>query len=123
MIIGDGAHKLERRINATMNGTTLTAKELNFLEAILHRIERYRDQAFITDAQASWLYTILTRDESDASRSNFRPPKPGRSSYAQTFRGNLRRVSSAASASLAHVKCEEDERPQGFDITEALVRE
>lgn len=87
MIIGHGAKKLERRITTTINNSALTAKELSFLAAILHRIERYGDQAFITDAQASWLYTILTRGESGASGTTIR--KPSRSSHPRTFRSAL----------------------------------
>lgn len=84
MIIGHGANKLERRIITTINNSALTPKELSFLEAILHRIERYRDQAFISDAQASWLCAILTRDEQGASHSNLRPAKPSRSPHPRT---------------------------------------
>lgn len=119
MIIGDGANKLERRITTTINNSALTAKELSFLEAILHRIERYRDQAFITDAQTSWLCTILTRDEQGASRSNVRPPKPNRSPHPRMFSFCSHRDSSTAS-SPADVSYQEDEKPQGFDITDAL---
>lgn len=123
MIIGDGANKLVRRITTTINNSTLTAKELGFLEAILHRIERYRGQAFITDAQVSWLCTILTRNEQGASRSNVRPPKPSRSPHPRTSIVNPQRTSTIASISLAPASYQEDEKPQGFDITKAIIQE
>ncbi|MCK1344467.1 MULTISPECIES: hypothetical protein [unclassified Bradyrhizobium] len=119
MIIGDGANKLERRITTTINTSTLTAKELSFLQAMLHRIERYRDRALLSDAQASWLYTILTRDETGASRSNIRPPKP---SHPRTFNVSSHGTSAITSTTLADVSAREDEKPQGFDITDALIQ-
>lgn len=122
MIIGDGANKLERRITTTINNSRLTAKELGFLEAILHRIERYRGQAFITDAQVSWLCTILTRNEQGASRSNVRPPKPSRSPHPRTSIVSSHPASTVA-GSPADVSHQEGERPLGFDITEALISE
>lgn len=121
MIIGYGANQLGRRITTTINNGALTAKELSFLAAILHRIERYGDQAFITDAQASWLYTILTLDESGASGTNIR--KPSRSSHSRTLKGSSQRASTITSVSLAYVNHQQDEKPDGFDITEALLQE
>lgn len=119
MIIGDGANKLERRITTTINNNALTAKELNFFEAVLHRIERYRDQAFISDAQASWLCAILTRDEQGANRSNVRPPKPSRSPHPLTSTVSSHRASTIA-GSPADIRHQEDGRSPGFDITDAL---
>lgn len=119
MIIGDGANKLERRITTTINNSILTPKELSFLEAILHRIERYRDRVLLSDAQAGWLYTTLTRDESGVSRSNIRPPKP---SQRPTFSVSSHGTSTITSTTLADVSPQEDEKPKGFDITEALIQ-
>ncbi|MGY3388745.1 hypothetical protein ACVWW6_001336 [Bradyrhizobium sp. USDA 3311] len=119
MIIGYGANRLERRITTTINNSALTPKELSLLEAILHRIERYRDQAFISVAQARWLCAILTRDEQGTSRSNLRPPKPSRSPHPRTSIVSSHRASTVA-GSPADVSNQKDGRPVGFDITDAL---
>ena len=75
MIIGSGAEQLDRRITKAMCSGSVRPNELAFLQSISHKLDRHRERAFISDKQASWLFTILTSVENEArfaARTNSR---------------------------------------------------
>ena len=75
MLIGHGFNRLEQRITKALCSGRLGPKEAVFLHSISVKLEIYRERASLTDAQASWLYTILT---------NFEQGTKGRSSERRT---------------------------------------
>jgi hypothetical protein len=75
MLIGPGVNQLEQRITDALCSGSLHLKELKFLQNISRKIELYRERAFLSASQASWLYTILT---------NFEQGTKGRSSKRRT---------------------------------------
>ncbi|MEY9134999.1 hypothetical protein ACVMII_003903 [Bradyrhizobium diazoefficiens] len=103
MIIGHGAKQLEARIAKVLynGGSVYDAREVRFLQTLCRRIERYGEQAFISDDQTNWLYRILIRTEQ----------RTGRAIEART-RCNGTAVHSAGETAL-----------DGFDIMDALEPE
>lgn len=69
MNIGNGFKRLEQRVTAALYDGRLNTKEARFLQNILRKIELYRDRAFLSDDQASWLFTILTNFERGTTAS------------------------------------------------------
>ena len=123
MIIGNGFKRLEQRITTALYDGRLSAKEAGFLQNILRRIELYRDGAFVSDNQASWLFTILTRSEQGTTDSNnlrrrksTNAPPPHSSPDQGSELLRLWRVL----AGLENGAWHEEERPQGFNLSEAI---
>jgi hypothetical protein len=63
MLIGQGVNKLEQRITNALCGGSLHLKELKFLQDISRKIGFYQERAHLSDRQAGFLFTILTRAE------------------------------------------------------------
>lgn len=128
MLTGHGFDRLEQRITNALCSGSLRLKEAEFLQQISRKIGLYRERAFLSDDQASWLYTILT---------NFEQGTKGRSSKSRTPAGSNRAtppLSSSENASeslrleralagLDGVIWTAEEPPRGFDISEALELE
>jgi hypothetical protein len=100
-------------------------RESGFLQNISRKIGIYRERAFLTDDQASWLYTILT---------NFEQGTKGRPSKRRTPAGSTGEAFSHSSpentsespeimralAGLDNVSWAEEEPLTAFDISKAL---
>ena len=121
MIIGDGFKRLEQRVTAALCGGSLNSKEALFLQNILRKIELYRERAFVSSSQASWLFTIITKVEQRPTDSpNARNYKsicaPSRhSSSNETSKRSIRML-----AGLDDIVWSEEEKPRGFDLSEAI---
>jgi hypothetical protein len=76
MLIGPGVNKLEQRITDALCSGSLHLKESDFLQDISRKIGFYRERAFLSTLQASWLFKILTNFESGTTSS---PSKARRS--------------------------------------------
>jgi hypothetical protein len=63
MLIGHGANRLEQRITDALCSGSLRSQESDFLQNISRKIGFYRERAFLSASQASWLFTILTSFE------------------------------------------------------------
>ena len=126
MIIGDGSKRLWNNVSVPpFTVGSLGSKEFSGLAcqymAFVKIGSCIRDRAFVSDAQASWLFTILTRFEQGTNdRSNAR-------------RHNSTRAASPHSSSADAAKClrteagldgvvwpEEEEGPKAFDISDAI---
>lgn len=123
MIIGNDFKRLEQRITTALYDGRFSAKEAGFLQNILRRIELYRDGAFVSDNQASWLFTILTRSEQGTTDSNnprrrktTNAPSPHSSPDQAPEFFRLWRIL----AGLDKVDWTEEEKPEGFDLSEAI---
>lgn len=60
MHIGYGFDRLEQRITSALCSGSLRFKEAEFLQQISRKIGLYRERTLLSDAQARWLFTILT---------------------------------------------------------------
>src|SRR5262249_3825438 len=118
---GDGFKRLEQRITpALYGGGRLSSREAGFLQQILRKIELYRDRAFVSDGQASWLYTILTRlEQGKTDRSNARDRK-STSAPSQASTDDTSKFLSRTLAGLDNVDWPEEEKPEHFDISQAI---
>ncbi len=78
MEIGLDVNRLEQRITDALCGGSLHLKESKFLQDISRKIGLYRERAHLSELQASFLFTILTRAESgNANRpSKTQTPNP-----------------------------------------------
>lgn len=122
MIIGNGFKKLEERITTALYDGRLSAKEARFLQNILRKIDLYRDGAFISDDQASWLFTILTRSEqgtTDSTNLRRRKSTTATSPSSPDQASELSRLWRVLDG-LDHVPWSEEEKPVGFDLSEAI---
>lgn len=123
MIIGNDFKRLEQRIITALYDARLSAKEAGFLQNLLRKIERYRDGAFISDNQASWLFTILTRSEQGTTDSNnLRRQKSTDATSPPSSPDQASEFSRLWSVldGLDHVPWSEEEKPVGFDLSEAI---
>ncbi len=92
MLIGHGVNQLEQRITNALCSGSLPLQESDFLQNISRKIGLYRERAFLSNAQASWLFTILTSFEKattnrpSKTRTSARPSRitPPRSSSEDT---------------------------------------
>ena len=76
MLTRSEVNKLEQRITNALCSGSLRLKEAEFLQQISRKIGLYRERAFLSDKQASWLYTILTNFEKETtSRSSKSVPR------------------------------------------------
>jgi hypothetical protein len=123
MIIGNGFKTLEKRVTTAIYDGRLTAKEAGFLQNVLRKIELYRDGAFVSDNQASWLFTILTRSEEGKTDSNnlrrrkwTNTPSPHSSPDQASEFDRLWSVI----AGLDKVAWTEEEKPEPFDLSKAI---
>jgi hypothetical protein len=122
MMIGDGVKKLEKRMAAALCSGSLKGKEPIFLQEILRRIELYRENAYVSDAQAGWLFTILTRVEQGATdRNKARRRKPTNAPLC-SFSDNPAKCLNLKQAGLDNVVWPEEEKPESFDISQAIER-
>jgi hypothetical protein len=124
MLIGPGV-QLEQRITDALCSGSLRLREADFLQNISRKIELYRERAFLSASQASWLYTILT---------NFEQGTKGRPSKRRTPAGSSRAAPPPSSsesdsdslqleralAGLDGIIWTEEEMPEAFDVNEAL---
>jgi hypothetical protein len=126
MIIGNGFKRLEQRVTTALYDGRLSSKEAGFLQNILRKIELYRDRAFVSDNQASWLFTILTNFEQGTThstnlrrRKSINAPSPHSSPDQAPEFFRLWRIL----AGLDKVDWTEEERPEAFDISKATERD
>ena len=121
MIIGDGSKRLEQRISTALYSGSLGSKESAFLQYMLRKIELYRDRAFVSDAQASWLFTILTRFEQGTNdRSNARRRKYAGASSLHSSSADAAKCLRTEAGLDGVVWPEEEEGPKAFDISDAI---
>jgi hypothetical protein len=122
MIIGDGAKRLEQRITTALyGGGRLSSRESGFLQSLLRKIELYRDRAFVSDGQASWLFTILTRLEQGATDRPYAHRRKSRSAPSlQPSPDDASKRLCPILAGLDNVVWPDEEKPEGFDISEAI---
>ncbi|MGY4156313.1 hypothetical protein ACVINW_002155 [Bradyrhizobium sp. USDA 4461] len=123
MIIGNGFKRLEQRVTTALHDGRLSSKEAGFLQNILRKIELYRDRAFVTDNQASWLFTILTNFEQGTTHST-RPrrrkstnaPSPHSSPDQGSELDRLWRILAA----LDNQAVAEEAKPEAIDISKVM---
>ncbi|MHC2531875.1 hypothetical protein [Bradyrhizobium diazoefficiens] len=126
MIIGNGFKRLEQRVTTALYDGRLSSKEAGFLQNILRKIELYRDRAFVSDDQASWLFTILTNFERGTTPST--EPRRRKSTCAPSLHSSpdlgteLDRLWRIL-AGLENVAWAEEEKPEAFDISKAIERD
>lgn len=121
-MVGDGVKRLERRLATALCSGALQAKEAMFLQDILRRIELYHEKAYVSDAQAAWLFTILTRVEQGATdRDKARRRKPTNAPL-RSFSDNPAKCLNPTQVGLDNVVWPEEEKPEGFDISQAIER-
>lgn len=126
MIIGNDFKRLEQRVTTALYDGRPSAKEAGFLQNILRKIEFYRDRAFVSDKQASWLFTILTNFEQGTTdstklrrrKSTNAPPPHSSPDHGSEFH-RLWRVL----AGLDKVDWTEEEKPEAFDISQAIEQD
>jgi hypothetical protein len=82
MLIGHGFDRLEQRITDALCSGSLRLKEAEFLQNISRKIGLYRERTFLSDDQASWLFTILTNFERGTTSSPSKSQTPAGSSRA-----------------------------------------
>ena len=63
MLIGSGFDRLEHRITNALCSGSLRLPELEFLQQVSRKIGLYRERTLLSNAQARWLFTILTSFE------------------------------------------------------------
>ncbi|WP_426421785.1 hypothetical protein [Bradyrhizobium genosp. A] len=126
MIIGNGFKRLEQRVTTALYDGRLSSKEAGFLQNILRKIELYRDRAFVSDDQASWLFTILTNFERGKPAST--RPRRRKSTCAPPLHSSPDQGSELDRlwrilAGLDNVDWTEEEKPEAFDISKAIERD
>lgn len=122
MMIGDGYKRLIKRMVIVLDSGSLKAKEAIFLQTILGKIETYRETAFVSDGQASWLYTILTTFEQGAPKGPHARNCKSKSSPSQRSSSNptaeaVERMK--APTGLDNVIWPQEEEPT-FDLSKAF---
>lgn len=70
MIIGSEYQRLDKRITRALLSKHPSIQEAMFLQSMSESITTYRETARLTERQASWLFTILTRIEAGTRPSN-----------------------------------------------------
>jgi len=63
VLIGRGVNRLEQRITDALYGGKLHLKESKFIQDISRKIGFYRERTNLSELQAGFLFTILTRAE------------------------------------------------------------
>ena len=124
MLIGHGVNKLEQRITAALCSGSLRLKEAEFLQQISRKIGLYRERAFLTDDQASWLFTILTsfeRGTKTSPNAKKHGPSTGRvAPHSSPEKASESLELMRALAGLDNISWPETGMPEGFDINRAL---
>jgi hypothetical protein len=125
MIIGNGFKRLEQRVTTALCEGHLSSKEAGFLQNILRKIELYRDRAFVSDDQASWLFTILTNFERGTTAST--RPRRRKSTCAPLHSSpdqgsELDRLWKIL-AGPDNIAWADEEKPEAFDISKAIERD
>jgi hypothetical protein len=121
MLVGQGFDRLEQRITAALCSGGLSVKESGFLQNISRKIGLYRDRAFISGAQASWLFTILTRFEQGTNdRSNARRRKSSSAPSLHSSPEDAAKCLRTEAGLDGVVWPEEEEGPKAFDISDAI---
>jgi hypothetical protein len=69
MLIGHGFNRLERRITDALCSGGLRLRESEFLQNVSCKIGLHRERTLLSDAQARWLFTILTSFENGTASS------------------------------------------------------
>lgn len=123
MLIGHGVSQLEQRITDALCSGSLRPRESDFLQNISRKIGLYREGAFLTNSQASWLYTILTSFEQGTKSRSSKTRTPAGSRRAAPPPSSLRSPLEIARADLDGHTWTGEEPPKGFDISEAIEPE
>jgi hypothetical protein len=63
LLVGHGFDRLEPRITNALCSDSLRLRESEFLQQISRKIGLYRERTLLSEAQASWLFKILTSFE------------------------------------------------------------
>lgn len=126
MLIGLGVNQLEPRITEALCSGSLHLKESDFLQQISRKIGLYRGRAFLSDAQASWLFTILTNFERGPTNRSSKARTPAGSTTAAPPPSSSEKASESlqlerAHAGLDNISWTEEGPPRGFDLSEALI--
>lgn len=124
MIIGYDIARLEQRIAKALYSGSLRPRESGFLQNVSRNIVIYGERAFISDAQASWLFTILTNFEkgpktSPSAQKLRRPARtiPVRSSHDDAAESLQR---DRVLAGLDGHTWTDEEPPQPIDFSKAF---
>ncbi|WP_404438311.1 hypothetical protein [Bradyrhizobium daqingense] len=123
MIIGNGFKKLEQRVTTALYGGRLSTKEAGFLQNILRRIELYRDRAFVSEHQLSWLFTILTNSERGTTASTRpcrRKPSCATRLHSPPDQGSELDRLWRILAGLDNQAVAEEEKPEAIDISKVI---
>ena len=128
MLIGHGVNQLEQRITAALCSGSLRLKEAEFLQQISRKIGLYRERASMSDAQASWLFTILTSFKKETASRSSKSRTPAGSNRAAPPPSSLENASESlqlerALAGLDGFNWTDEEPPRAFDISEAVQPE
>jgi hypothetical protein len=131
MLIGPGVNQLEQRITNALCRGSLRLKEAEFLQQISRKIGFYRERAFLSDKQASWLFKILTSFEKETTSRSSRSRTPAGSRRAAPPPSSSENASESlqferalelqrALAGLDGFNWTDEEPPMAFDISEAF---
>ncbi|MET4765210.1 hypothetical protein [Bradyrhizobium ottawaense] len=123
MIIGNGFKRLEQRVTTALYDGRLSSKEAGFLQNIFRKIELYRDRAFVSDDQASWLFTILTNFERGTTAST--RPRRRKSTSAPPLHSSPDQGSEldrlwTILAGLDNQAVAEEAKPEAIDISKVI---
>ena len=125
MLIGHDFDGLEQRITNALSSGSLRLKEAEFLQQISRKLGLYRERAFLSPSQASWLFKILTSFEKETKSRPSKSRTPAGSSRATPPPSSSESASKSlqlerALAGLDNVSWPDEEMPEAFDINEAL---
>ena len=100
------------------------------MQAVIYGIEGLtlndNERAFLSDAQASWLFTILTNFERGPTSRSSKARTPAGSTTAAHPPSSSEKASESfqlerAHAGLDNISWTEEGPPRGFDLSEALI--
>ena len=123
MLIGDDFDPVERRITKALCSGRLL-QEAKFLQNISHKIGLYRERASLSDAQARWLFTILTRIEKQMKSASTKVQKLSAPTKQSLPYGSATNSSGFSlppiEINIPDFNVYEDEPPAGFDLSDAI---
>jgi hypothetical protein len=124
MLIGDDFDPVERRITKALCSGRLPLREAKFLQDISRNIGMYRERATLSDTQASWLFTILTRTEKQMKSASTKVQKLSAPTKQPLPYGSATNSSGFSlppiEINIPDFNVYEDEPPAGFDLSDAI---
>jgi hypothetical protein len=88
MLIGHGFNRLERGITEALCSGGLRLRESEFLQNVSRKIWLYRERTLLSNAQARWLFTILTSFENGTRNSSAKAQRPANSTAKISVRSS-----------------------------------